>query len=207
MGYMGVMQIVERPTAVTLIICAVGFIVLNVFELKRKIRQRKIEYEAEDIEDEKKVMSAAASIIRVCERKGVEDFVSTIQTAIRDGSLSKVKQFIKKDPELFMRRDDNGCTILHYALESGNEDIVDYIVQLGAEVNAPDKQNRTPLHYAVEYCTWRSVNLLISKGAKVNERDNNGTVPLSAAMKLGKKEVETLLLKKGAFLRPQTNGR
>ena len=43
---------------------------------------------------------------------------------------------------------DLGCWPLHYVSKTGHTEIVKYLVEQGANIEAEDKDNRTPFHYA-----------------------------------------------------------
>ena len=45
-------------------------------------------------------------------------------------------------------RDEYHKTGLHYAAYFGYEDITEYFIHIGFEINSLDKLERTPLHYA-----------------------------------------------------------
>ncbi|XP_019863138.1 PREDICTED: serine/threonine-protein phosphatase 6 regulatory ankyrin repeat subunit C-like, partial [Amphimedon queenslandica] len=89
-------------------------------------------------------------------------------------------------------------TPLHYACRFGEADIIKLLITKGkADVNAMDKENRTPLFHVVK---WRSeiVNILLTNGAKIDVVDNYGNTPLLLAIeKGGSTEVIKLLITKG----------
>ena len=45
--------------------------------------------------------------------------------------------------------DEQGNTALYYAVESMHEDVVDLLIQLGADVNRKCQHGNTALHYAM----------------------------------------------------------
>lgn len=202
MGYAGIMEV--RTTGI-LIGAATVFLVLNIIELRKRLYASKLNKELikEEEELDKRVQQTADTILQIYAKKGIQHSESTIFEKAGWDEVDKIRPLLKKDPNILFQRDENGRTMLHYALESGNDPVAEFLISKGADINTPDNDNRTPLHCAVERCTRYTVELLISKGAKVNVLDNQGVAPLSFAMKLGKKDIESVLVKHGAFLRAQ----
>ena len=74
---------------------------------------------------------------------------------------------------------DDGSTPLHIAAHIGSEDICNYLLQNGANVNTVGKDGFTPLFYAQTICI---ATILIENGANVNEIANEFSSPLLNAM-------------------------
>lgn len=84
--------------------------------------------------------------------------------------ISSVKSFLKKggSPNHDFKR---GITMLHLAK---NKDLVVYLIEMGANVNARDYLNRTPLHYATKENLLPIVEILLDNGADIEARDSSG---------------------------------
>ena len=65
-------------------------------------------------------------------------------------------------------------TPLGYAVESGNMEIVQLLVEAKADVNAKDVAEETPLHYAAQAGKIKLVQFLIEAGADVNAKAERG---------------------------------
>src|SRR6218665_459819 len=78
-------------------------------------------------------------------------------------------------------------TPLHVAVRDGRiEDVKQQLLQNNArDVNAKDREGRTPLHLAVETCRPTIVELLLKHGAKIYVKGKNGTSPFQMAARKG----------------------
>jgi uncharacterized protein len=79
-------------------------------------------------------------------------------------------------------RDLRGATPLHWACAKGSEDILQYLIAFGSDINAQDFMGITPLHLAVkisdENRSTRMFRILLIKGADRNIRDKLGRRPI-----------------------------
>jgi ankyrin repeat protein len=62
----------------------------------------------------------------------------------------------------------NDYSPLFMACKGGNENLVKYLVELGADVNKENKFNETPLYCACRKGNEKIVKYLIEHGANVN---------------------------------------
>lgn len=80
--------------------------------------------------------------------------------AVRAGQRDKVFDILKEHPESAMARDSDGATALHYAPESGDREIVEALLDAGADLNARDLRfGATPVGWAIEYLRERGALL------------------------------------------------
>lgn len=87
----------------------------------------------------------------------------------------------------------NGLTPLHFAVQNSKVDIVNYLIENGANINAKTSNGQTPLHLSVAGGFYKSQNLdktdvvklLLEKGATINEQDNNGDTALHLCSQTG----------------------
>uniref|UniRef100_A0A2K6SV98 Poly [ADP-ribose] polymerase n=1 Tax=Saimiri boliviensis boliviensis TaxID=39432 RepID=A0A2K6SV98_SAIBB len=80
----------------------------------------------------------------------------------------------------------------------GRKDVVEYLLQNGANVQARDDGGLIPLHNACSFGHAEVVNLLLRNGADPNARDNWNYTPLHEAAIKGKIDVCIVLLQHGA---------
>ncbi len=86
------------------------------------------------------------------------------------------------------------------AAEYSTAEIVELLIDKGAELEARNNHGNTPLMVAVLHSRPEIVQLLIDKGAKVEARNNHGNTPLISAVSYSKPEIVKLLLDAGADL-------
>ncbi|XP_046360036.2 uncharacterized protein LOC124137677 [Haliotis rufescens] len=98
--------------------------------------------------------------------------------------------------------DSLGRTALFYATESGDEEIVEWCVDMGLDLNHADKEGATPLHLSIQSSNDRDttlVDFLIQNGADVCAKDTYKRTPLHyAAKECECKELVKMLLENGA---------
>lgn len=74
-----------------------------------------------------------------------------------------------------------GSTPLHAACSGGNAEIVQFLIDHGANIHATDADGRTPLHICALCGHVGAAEVLIRAGANVNAVDHQGYTPLSLA--------------------------
>lgn len=94
--------------------------------------------------------------------------------------------------------DSEGRTALHDAAEDGNADLVQLLLENGADFLLADIYGGTALHMAALHGYDVVVRLLLEKGASVTAVDREGETALHAGAMGGNKTVVRLLLDKGA---------
>jgi ankyrin repeat protein len=90
-------------------------------------------------------------------------------------------------------KDLEGCTPLHRAASNRSRDLVEELVDNGADINAQDQFGWTPLHFAADKGFADVVSLLIKKGAAVYRPDTSGFVPRDHAKANGHFDVVRIL--------------
>src|SRR6266702_3974161 len=95
-------------------------------------------------------------------------------------------------------RKDSYKPPLYMASASGKLEILQLLVERGADVHSRNKDDWTPLKTASHQGHLDVVRFLIDSSADVNSRDNQGRTPLHAAASKGHLDVLKLLLARGA---------
>uniref|UniRef100_A0A8C2AE89 Poly [ADP-ribose] polymerase n=1 Tax=Cyprinus carpio TaxID=7962 RepID=A0A8C2AE89_CYPCA len=118
--------------------------------------------------------------------------------ACRNGDVSRVKRLV--DSVNVNAKDMAGrkSTPLHFAAGFGRKDVVEHLLQTGANVHTRDDGGLIPLHNACSFGHAEVVSLLLCQGADPNARDNWNYTPLHEAAIKGKIDVCIVLLQHGA---------
>ena len=84
------------------------------------------------------------------------------------------------------------------AVKAGNLNILEYLLNHGADPNDKSGFGTAALHMAAAEGNVQMLSLLLSKGAEINIRDNYGQTPLMYACREGEAEAVEFLLDHGA---------
>ena len=120
--------------------------------------------------------------------------------AIRRGDMATLESELSKDPDLRDKLDMSGKTALVVAVIHGRKEMVDFLLDKGADINTSDSNGAPPLLYTLEpYGKKEMMKFLISRGADVNAVGWRRKDPaLRMAAKRGYEERINLLLFHGA---------
>ena len=103
----------------------------------------------------------------------------SLLAAAANGDLAEVKRLVVDcgvDPNV---QDDLGMTPLHRAASDGYLEVVELLLEHGANSNIQEnKYGWTPLHYAAKKCHVNVARVLLDHGADPTIRDNEGKTPL-----------------------------
>ena len=117
-----------------------------------------------------------AGVVVCCALTGCS---ATIHSAAGgNGDVNTVKGYLDRGTDVNLR-DDAGATPLHYAAAAGRLQIVQLLLERGADPNAKTiSTEQTPLHMAAMAGYTRVVQLLLDHRARANVVDMHGKTPL-----------------------------
>ena len=123
-----------------------------------------------------------------------------LSLAIRQGNVERVKAIVEKSPALVRSADDSGFTPLHIAATAGRVDIIEFLLQCGAEMEARTSGGQTPLFQTVPLANAEAFDYLLRKGARLDARDNSGKSILQFALSWRRPAMADLILARGAVI-------
>ncbi|XP_065074384.1 transient receptor potential cation channel subfamily A member 1 isoform X2 [Ochlerotatus camptorhynchus] len=121
--------------------------------------------------------------VELCLKSGAKistqqhDLSTPVHLAAAQGAIDIVKLMFLMQPQ--EKRISLNCTDiqkmtpLHCAAMFDHPEIVEYLVQEGGDINALDKENRSPLLLSASRGGWRTVMILIRLGANISLKDVN----------------------------------
>ncbi len=124
-----------------------------------------------------------------------------IHRAAYEGDLEKVKKIIDRNPNQINVQDASGYTPLHLASGKGHIEIVEFLLNHGADIELEIFNRDTPLLVAARYARhgqYETIKTLLEHGAKVNHKDKHDRAALHDAAMYSGKEVINLLISYGA---------
>lgn len=113
----------------------------------------------------------------VKEEEEVDENSATIWDHVKQGKIDKLNNISKPIVGL---RDEEGLTLLHWAVDRGHVDVVKHLLDLdaaddlgGGLMDAQDRDGQTALHYAAGCGHGELVKLLLDRGADKDILDND----------------------------------
>ncbi|KAI0857460.1 WD40 repeat-like protein [Xylaria cubensis] len=124
---------------------------------------------------------------------------ATAWTAAAQGDLATISSLL--DSGTGVNRSNGGEPLIYIASKSGHFEICKLLLQRGANVNLPKRQDgRTALHAAVVAGNRDIVHLLIShKSCDPDQADEHGRSPFCEACALGHLDIVKLLIENGSI--------
>jgi ankyrin repeat protein len=132
------------------------------------------------------------------------EYRSGLHLAVSNDAPEEVKELIARG-ENINGKDPNysNITPLFLAVENGNAEIAETLLNFGAKINARDDNRQTPLMRLDEDAETDLVNLLIKHGARVNLLDKEGNTALILAARAVKAEILKILINHSANINAQ----
>jgi ankyrin repeat protein len=145
-----------------------------------------------------------AFLIRwLCFLSSATVFSDPIHDAAKVGDLSLVKRLLNGGADINQHDNSNGMTPLFYAVITGHNDIVAYLLLKGADVHAVTAHGETILHVAASAGNVGAARLLRKHVDDINQADGYGVTPLDVAISLGRRDYVAYLIDAGAMKREE----
>jgi len=127
------------------------------------------------------------------------DYMSTLFFAIRKySSIEFIEVLLEYGLEL-TQIDDDGLSAIDIAIKFKREDVIDFCVKNGMNVNDTHRPSGiTPIVLAACFNNTHIVKQLINYGAEINSKDKQGMSAKDYAKKLGQKKMVLFLEEHGA---------
>jgi ankyrin repeat protein len=123
---------------------------------------------------------------------------ATIDEAIARGDVDDARRHLDRDAALVHGSERARMRPLHQAILRRRPEIVQLLLERGADPRMPDGSLRSPLQMAVERGDIIVVEALLRAGAEVNGRDKAGWTPLHHAGAKNQLEIARRLIAGGA---------
>jgi Carboxypeptidase regulatory-like domain/Ankyrin repeats (3 copies) len=118
--------------------------------------------------------------------------------AVENGDLEEIKVRVAMGERVNVKdKGYGGNSPLHVAVEHGNLEIVQFLLNSGAKINSKNAEKQTPLMMLDDDATPELVNLLLRHRAKINLVDKQGNTALMLAAEYAKAEVLQTLISAG----------
>lgn len=117
-----------------------------------------------------------------------------VQTVVT-GNL-EIAQFFRELGEDYTIASD-GKNMIHLAVMNFQTEMIPFLVQSGAKINAEDDENLTPLLIAIKNDEPEQISILIENGAEVEKKNSDGQTPIFFAIEnFSGAALQTLINKK-----------
>ena len=121
----------------------------------------------------------------------------------QEGKLKKVQDYVNTlEPDVLELKLDNhkgvfGYTPLHESVANGKNDILDFLLSKGGDVNCRANSGYTPLHLAASSGHGKCVTVLLRHDADIGSTDEFGKTPKQTAELSSKASIVKLLRSEG----------
>ena len=121
----------------------------------------------------------------------------TLYQAAAKGNVDRLRSYLKNKVPV-NDCDEYNMTLLHHAVHGGQEEIVNMLVDAGADCDLKDSEGWTAVHTASDKGNGNIIKKLIVGGGDVSSKDNYKRTPLHLSSMNGHTECVGILLEEGA---------
>ena len=128
-----------------------------------------------------------------------QDLIDLVKQTGRTSAREAVTRLLSNGADVNAAEPD-GTTVLHWAIQRDDGDVVQALIAAGAAVDAANRYGVTPLALAATNGSAPIVEALLAAGAEPDTPNPGGDTPVMLAARTGRVEVLRLLLDAGAFV-------
>ena len=112
----------------------------------------------------------------------------------RGGDLDAVKECLAEDVPINHQDVEMGNSALHLACANGHKEVVEFLLDAGADINSLNKSKNTPLHWAALLgrlevvkllCDWHTLKPDSGMKADASLKNVFGRIPMEEALQSG----------------------
>ncbi len=133
--------------------------------------------------------------------------MTPLHQAVWFGHVDAAKRLLAHGASLSLKGTPQASTALHLAVDRADADMVQLLLESGANIHDRNRNMETPLHVAA-WQRWNDntevAELLLDYGADLDARDDLGFAPLNRAAREGSTKLASLLVLQGADVESQT---
>ena len=127
-----------------------------------------------------KILVRAGAGVRARDNQG--DTCLTLSTLVACSGHTDTVRYLVGLPDFDVNDGGGYHSALHYAVMSYNADVVQMLIDAGADIDTLDNEGCSPLHSACNSGALDAVKILIRAGARVRATDNEGHTCLTLAV-------------------------
>lgn len=121
-----------------------------------------------------------------------------LMLAAERGRLEVARLLLAREASLVKAQDGRGWTALHFAAMKNHAEMVELLVEKGADVNARSHGGGTPLHESAPSAPPAMMELLLRRGAEIEAVTKDGHTALMYAVEFKNEPVAAVLRQHGA---------
>lgn len=122
---------------------------------------------------------------------------ASLHSVVAKGDYETASKMVAQGIDIEAKDPGTGASVLHYAVMRGNPEVLQLLLERGADVNSRTKTGTTPLHTAVLYNRYEVAEKLLEKGADINAQSTSGVTPLALASAAKNRVIAELLRSRG----------
>lgn len=136
-----------------------------------------------------------------------------VTAAVAKGEVDVLRKLVEEDNADVNAKDVYSVSLLHMVAIRCKPDIMAYLIEQGAEVNAQltnvagHRAGETPLHFAASSRQKECVQILIDKGADISMPAREGLTPVHIAAGIGYPDILKIFIDSGADLNVQASNK